>query len=88
MGWLNLLIDDPNHMRKSLSLFATIAVIFLVGCQQDQPLQNLSDYELVDRHQECVARKPTAPGNILACENIQRECTRRHQELGNYLCEG
>jgi hypothetical protein len=60
----------------------------LSGCQKEQALPHLSDYELAEKHQECVARKPTAPGAILACENIHRECQRRHQELGNYLCEG
>lgn len=58
----------------------------LGACRGERPLDRLSDYELAEKHQECRARKPTAPGPMLACENIRRECDRRHEALGNYIC--
>jgi len=67
----------------------TLTFIFSLGllaCRGDTPINQLSDYELAQKHKECIKRKPTAPGAAMACENIRRECDRRHKRLGNYIC--
>jgi hypothetical protein len=72
-------------MGKQISLLVIFS-LGLLACRGEAPLSQLSDYELAERHKECIKRKPTAPGAVMACENIRRECDRRHRDLGNYIC--
>jgi len=58
----------------------------LAACGGDSGLRNLRDYELSERQAQCFDRKPTAPGSVQACKNIARECERRREELGLYIC--
>lgn len=71
-------------MRPILTLLIILSGLF--ACSGDTPLNRLSDFDLAEKNKECFTRKPTAPGAMLACENIRRECDRRHKELGNYIC--
>lgn len=70
-------------MRWGLWLVLTLV---LWGCDRHTGTRGLSDYELSERHTECLERQPTAPGEAQACENIRKECDRRKRELGLYLC--
>ncbi len=72
----------------SRAFFIGLLCLGLLACRGDTGLQRMSDYELAQKHKECVKRKPTAPGAMLACDNIRRECERRHKSLGNYICAG
>lgn len=74
-------------MTRTLMIPLAFALL-LLGCKGDTSLQRLSDYDLAEKHKECTARKPSAPGAILACNNIRDECERRHKALGNYMCRG
>jgi hypothetical protein len=69
-----------------IALLLVIFSVGLVACKGDTPLNSLSDYDLAQKNKECVARKPMAPGAVVACENIRGECERRHKALGNYIC--
>lgn len=66
-----------------------ILVIFSVGlvaCGNDSAMKKLNDFELAERYGLCLDRKPTAPGKAQACENLRRECERRKEELGSFVC--
>lgn len=58
----------------------------LVACGNDSSIRQLTDYELAERYGHCLDRKPTAPGKAQACENMRRECERRREELGSFIC--
>lgn len=58
----------------------------LVACDSDSAIKDLGDFELAERYGQCLDRKPTAPGKAQACENLRRECERRKEELGSYIC--
>ena len=61
-------------------------LLMLVACEGDTRLKSLRDFELAERYATCLDRAPTAPGQMQACENIRRECERRREELGTYVC--
>ena len=63
-----------------------IYVLALTGCEKSSKLKKLDDYDLAQRYGECLDKKPTAPGKVQACENLRRECERRRQELGSFIC--
>jgi len=75
-------------MLAGLARIFAIATIFigLTGCGGDSGLKALRDFELAERHANCLDREPTAPGKVQACKNIERECQRRKEELGLYIC--
>jgi hypothetical protein len=81
---------NPNYMIKMRRShqFILLFLLLLSGCKESTSLSEIDDYELRQKHQDCITRKPAAPGAILACENIRGECERRHAALGNYICEG
>lgn len=66
--------------------FAISAILLLAGCGGDSRLKSLRDFELAERYATCLDRQPTAPGQVQACENIKRECERRREELGTFVC--
>ncbi len=70
-------------MRKWI---LTVLSVGLVACGSDSAIKGLEDFELAERYGQCLDRKPTAPGKAQACENLRRECERRKEELGSYIC--
>ena len=46
----------------------------------------MSDNELAAKYADCLDNAPTAPGKATACENMRRECERRREELGSFMC--
>ena len=75
-------------------MFARVARIFfwlgltacIANCGGDSGLRSLRDFELAERHANCLDRQPTAPGSVQACKNIEKECKRRREDLGLYVC--
>lgn len=61
-------------------------ILLLAGCERETALTRMGDYELAERYGFCLDREPTAPGKAQACENLRRECERRKEELGSYVC--
>lgn len=70
---------------KTLFL-ALIAIPLLTACGGDSGLRSIADFELAERQANCIDRAPTAPGAVQACKNIARECQRRKEDLGLYVC--
>ncbi|NIB39461.1 hypothetical protein HBA55_07685 [Pseudomaricurvus alkylphenolicus] len=66
--------------------FLILLSVGLVACGNDSAIRNMDDYELAQRYGECLDRKPTAPGKAQACENLRKECKRRKEELGSFVC--
>lgn len=72
-------------MKKlSATLIAMFMVALLSACEGK--LARLTDHDLAERHSYCLDNEPTAPGKAQACSNIARECERRKEELGTYIC--
>jgi len=69
-----------------LPLLLIPVVLMASGCDQRSPLAHLSDYELSEKHDRCLEKRPTAPGAHIACENYKKECEKRRNELGSYVC--
>jgi hypothetical protein len=68
----------------SLSL---VMALLLAACDgRGSKIRQLSDHDLAERYGYCLDRKPTAPGKAQACENLRRECERRKEEIGSYIC--
>lgn len=65
--------------------FGLLCAALLAACEPSR-IEQMSDYELSERYDYCLDRKPTAPGKATACENLRRECERRRLELGSYVC--
>lgn len=64
-----------------------IVVTALSGCDKgNSKFAEYSDYELSERYGQCLAKKPTAPGKAVACENVRKECERRRNEKGYSVC--
>ncbi len=72
-----------GRMRK---ITAIGMLMVLVNCGGDSGLRELRDFELAERQAQCLDRQPTAPGGVQACKNIARECERRKEDLGLYVC--
>lgn len=62
-----------------------LSALLLLACEPSR-IERMSDYELGERYGNCLDNKPTAPGVATACENLRRECERRKQELGSFVC--
>lgn len=71
-----------TFLRLPLGL---LCATFLAACEPSR-IEQMSDYELSERYDYCLDRKPTAPGKATACENLRRECERRRKELGSFVC--
>ncbi|GAA5315237.1 MAG: hypothetical protein AseanaTS_04410 [Candidatus Pelagadaptatus aseana] len=68
------------------NLVVISVVLALMGCEPKSVLRQIPDHELAERRSYCLDHEPTAPGKAQACENIRRECERRKEELGSYVC--
>lgn len=75
-------------MKKCLlpQLGLLTVIVALTACGSDSKLSRLTDFDLAERHGYCLDKTPTAPGQVQACTNIQRECEARKAELGSYIC--
>lgn len=67
-------------------LLSGVLLTALVGCERDNRIRMLEDYDLAERYNDCLENEPTAPGPAQACSNLRRECERRKEELGTYIC--
>ncbi|AFU99681.2 lipoprotein [Simiduia agarivorans SA1 = DSM 21679] len=74
-------MNTPRFLNPILCLSA----LLMVACEPSR-IERMSDYELGERYSNCLDNKPTAPGVATACENLRRECERRKQELGSFVC--
>ncbi len=57
----------------------------ITGCS-DSKFAGLSDAELRDRYSQCAKAKSLAPGGAITCDNINRECERRADDVGHRVC--
>ncbi|MDN3637956.1 hypothetical protein QWY82_03945 [Simiduia curdlanivorans] len=72
-------------MTPAPHLILLATALLLVACEPSR-IERMSDFELSERYDYCLEKKPTAPGKATACENLRRECERRKRELGSYVC--
>lgn len=75
------MVPDRTFTITAMGLLFT-----LINCGGNSGLRSLSDFELAERQANCLDKEPTAPGSVQACKNIARECQRRREELGLYIC--
>jgi len=62
-------------------VFALVPALF--GCSQGM---SISDEELVKKVNECHAEPNKTPGMAVSCGNYFKECKRRGEKTGNYIC--
>ena len=84
----------PKHFFSCISLLsvklplqATLltcaSVVTLAGCSQGL---DIGDEELVERVNECHMEQNKTPGMAVSCGNYLKECKRRGDKTGNYIC--
>mgnify|MGYP000891451862 CR=1 FL=1 len=62
----------------ALNKVALLAGLYvLCGCDSRNSLQHLDSQKLKALARDCKTSPPSAPGQIIACQNLERECTRR-----------
>jgi len=68
-------------------LLIAIVATAIAGCDnRNAKFAALPDYELSQRYGQCLAKKPTAPGKAVACENLRKECEYRYEQSGTFVC--
>jgi uncharacterized lipoprotein YajG len=70
---------------KNTILLLVISLMF-AGCDTNSELQKLSDRDMRAKVKECKTMKSPAPAMVFACENYQRECDRRAEKAGHFVC--
>lgn len=60
-------------------------MLLVLACEGSTSVRRMSDEALMAKRDECLRRNPTAPGYVVACENIRKECERR-KKARNYSC--
>lgn len=78
----------PGPVRASRLPLRLLALSLLcggiiAGC--GSKLADVSDNELADQMHACRTDQDPSPGRAIACDNYQRECTRRRKE-GKFVC--
>lgn len=68
------------------ALLAGLAVISLWGCDTNSELADVNDRDMRAKMKECKTMKSPAPAMIFACENYQRECEKRADKAGHFVC--
>lgn len=74
------------EFQKLKWIVMCIFSILLLGCEVDSNLAGLSDREMRSKIQECRTANSPAPAMIFACENYQRECEKRTEKAGHFVC--
>lgn len=64
----------------------TLLVCFVSSCDTASKLDGVSDREMRQKIQECKTANSPAPAMIFACENYQRECKKRTDKAGYFVC--
>lgn len=59
-------------------------LLSLTACSGGK-MANMTSAELAAKRDECLARNPTSPGKVTACENVRKECERRRKD-GDFAC--
>lgn len=77
---------DPQTQRRLLTAIVFTSGILMVGCDTNSELSNVSDREMRAKVKECKTMKSPAPAMIFACENYQRECEKRADKAGHFVC--
>lgn len=54
-----------------------VGCLLLCGCEGRNSLKHMDSQKLKALARDCKTAPPSAPGQIIACQNIERECTRR-----------
>ncbi len=67
-------------------LMITMLIFTFIGCDVDSKLSNVSDRDMRMKIQECKTANSPAPAMIFACENYQRECKKRNDKAGYFVC--
>ncbi|HSG62832.1 MAG TPA: hypothetical protein VLA24_15515 [Pseudomonadales bacterium] len=63
-----------------------LSSMLIIGCDTKSELSELSDREMRAKVKECKTMKSPAPAMIFACENYQRECEKRADKAGHFVC--
>ena len=74
------------HFRPTL--FRLILLFAFVGASAgcDRAIEKISDQELQGKYAECQSTENPSAAMGFACENYKRECKRRREETGRYIC--
>jgi hypothetical protein len=75
-----------EFQKQKLLVALVVTSTLVVGCEVDSNLAGLSDREMRAKIQECKSAKSPAPAMIFACENYQRECEKRTEKAGYFVC--
>lgn len=75
-----------QKQKKRLAALVITSGIMLIGCDTNSELSNLTDREMRAKVKECKTMKSPAPAMIFACENYQRECEKRADKAGHFVC--
>ena len=72
---------------KTTLIRVTILFAFICassGC--DRAIEKVSDQELQGKYAECQSAENPSAAMGFACENYKKECKRRREETGRYIC--
>jgi len=67
-------------------LLMTCMVLAMQACETDSKLSNVSDRDMRSKIRECKNANSPAPAMIFACENYARECKKRSDKAGYFVC--
>lgn len=76
-----------GHRRRCAvfsSLLLLASTLVMVGCEDKW--SKMPDDELAAKRAECLNMNEPAPAMIQVCENYKRECDRRREDEGRYVC--
>ena len=75
------------RFKKPLySVLVAVVAASLWGCDSKSELSDVSDRDMRAKMKECKTMKSPAPAMIFACENYQRECEKRADKAGHFVC--
>ena len=75
------------RFKKPLySVLVAVVAASLWGCDSKSELSDVSDRDMRATMKECKTMKSPAPAMIFACENYQRECEKRAEKTGHFVC--
>lgn len=78
---------ERDSMGNRLTVMVVFASVALLGCSASE-LEKLSDTDLRTKLNECdYQEKVHSVSNAQVCHNYRRECARRLEEEGRFVCK-
>lgn len=74
-------------IRISRCISTTLVLTFVMALGAcDRKIEQISDSDLTKKRNECRNMRDPAPAMIFACDNYARECKRRREVQGRFVC--